>query len=563
MKYILIFVILTLISPAFAQRGKKVQFIGGARSLISHANFTSTEDDSVTAPKSTGGYALVDLGIKINPNKSTEILGMFRIRNNFGAFWGGGVSFDVRQLYVRGVAGKVLRYQIGNLDYKLTPYTFYNHNADLLTRSVGTLGVKEDIFNYESFYKENTWRQQGASINFALQFPKVVKEIEFNGFITRLNPTDFNNILERLYGGGNVVITQSKHLMLGVNHVSIFDLQGTAVDSNAYSNNVSTLTYDVSFGGDKIKFGVDGESGISSSGMSLTPDETLKDYFIHARAYMNLKKKNLGFDVGYMDNGADFRSFGAQSKRIDYSQQNNFFKRYTNNQIVRPVSMYDLYNDPNLYSVGIQTGIMDYNPAVNNALPYGIATFNRRGAYVGASYSDSAKIIDASAKYYYLNEIRGQGTTVLKTFNYVNVDAHFSLSNLLNWKKELGVHAGLVFQQTTRDGDFTFEEVDLSSLTLNAGLEIEFIDKLSLMANVFVLQSAGTDQLPVRDANDVIVNYSEFRVSGIETNLAGGLKFDFSKTIYLAAMYEWNKNSFVADNPYNFNQMSIYYVIKF
>ena len=225
MKYILIFVILTLISPAFAQRGKKVQFIGGARSLISHANFTSTEDDSVTAPKSTGGYALVDLGIKINPNKSTEILGMFRIRNNFGAFWGGGVSFDVRQLYVRGVAGKVLRYQIGNLDYKLTPYTFYNHNADLLTRSVGTLGVKEDIFNYESFYKDNTWRQQGASINFALQFPKVVKEIEFNGFITRLNPTDFNNILERLYGGGNVVITQSKHLMLGVNHVSIFDLQ--------------------------------------------------------------------------------------------------------------------------------------------------------------------------------------------------------------------------------------------------------------------------------------------------------------------------------------------------
>ena len=53
---------------------------------------------------------------KINPNESTEILGMIRINNQFGGFYGAGVTFDVRQIHVKGVAGKVLRYQIGNID---------------------------------------------------------------------------------------------------------------------------------------------------------------------------------------------------------------------------------------------------------------------------------------------------------------------------------------------------------------------------------------------------------------------------------------------------------------
>jgi hypothetical protein len=488
---------------------------------------------------------------------------MFRIRNDFGGFYGGGVTFDVRQLYVRGVAKNILRYQIGTIDYKLTPYTFYNHNADILTRSSGTMAIKEDVFNYESFYKRNTWRQQGASINFALQFPKIVDQIEFNGFIARLNPTNFTNVLERLYGGGNIVITQGKHLMLGVNHASIFDLQGTAIDSNAFTNSVSTLTYDVSFGDDKMSYGIDGESGISSKGFSQDEDNELTDFFVHTRGYFNLPEKGLALDLGYMDNGADFRSYGAQSKRINYNQQNNFYNRYTNDQVLRPVSVYDIYNDPTLISNGITAGIMSYNPAVNNALPYGIATFNRRGGYLGASYKDKKKVIEVDAKYYFLTEVRGQGTTALKSFSFTNVNADFSLSKLKSWKKDFSIHGGLSHQLTTRTGDFTFEEVNLNSLTLNMGLEIEVIDDLFVMGNYFLLSSKGVDQLPVRDADEGIINYEEFSVDGMESNVAAGLRFDFSKTIYLAAMYEWNTNNFVIDSPYQFNQLSIYYVMKF
>jgi len=434
MKYALLFILGLLSAFPFAQGNKKVSFVGGARSQISHSNFTSEQEDTITAPRSTGGYALIDLGVKINPNPNTEILGMIRINNAFGGFWGGGVTFDVRQLYVKGVAANVVRYQIGNLDYKLTPYTFYNHNADLLVSTFATTKIKEDVLNYESFFGNNTWRRQGASVNFGLEFPKVFDEIEFNGFITRMNPTNLADILERLQGGGNVIF-KNKHFNLGVNQVSIFDLQGTAANEDAYRNNVSSVTYDVWLEKEKYKLGFDGESGISSVFTSTSVDNKLSDYFIHGRGYFQLKKKKLNFEVGYMDNGPDFRSFGAQSKRVDFNNQNNFYERYTNDQVVRAISAYDLYNDPALYGNQIVAGIMDYNPAVNNALPYGIATFNRRGGYLGASYTDSSEIVKTDLRYYYLQEIRGQGTTALRNFGYLNGTVKFSLSNWMKWDK--------------------------------------------------------------------------------------------------------------------------------
>ena len=133
----------------------------------------------------------------------------------------------------------------------------------------------------------------------------------------------------------------------------------------------------------------------------------------------------------------------------------------------------------------------------------------------------------------------------------------------MKWKKKLKLHAGLAYQTTNRSSEFVFEEVNLTSLTLNTSFEWEVIDQLYLLGNFFILQSSGTDQLPIRNSNDVIINYSSFNVDGMESNLAGGLKFNFSEKVYLALMYESSKNNFVVDNPYQFNQTSIYYIIKF
>lgn len=536
--------------------------MGGARSQLSYSTITN-EGDTITAPRSSGGYALIDLGVKISPNRNTEILGMIRINNEFGGFWGGGVTFDVRQLHVRGVAGNIVRYQIGNIDYKLTPYTFYNHNSDFLFGSFGSNRIKQDIVDYESFYRENNWRQQGASASFALEFPKIINELTVNSFLTRLNPSNQSNILERLYGGGNVVIEQSKHLDLGLNYVSAFDVLGTALDSNKLANNVTTATYKLKSENDKFKFGLEGEAGMASLKMKLLPEQDLNDYFFNAQIFLNSKKQQLNFTVGVMDNGPDFRSFGAQSKRVNFNQENNFFNRYTNQQILRPISNFDLYNDPGLYNQGITIGLMDYHPIINMVLPYGVASFNRRGFHGGLSFVNKKKNLSIENKNYLLSEIRGQGTTYLRKFLMSQVNASLQIHKLIGLKKEFILNTGLVVQNSSREGDFEFELIDMNTIIGNTSIEYELVDKLSIFANGMLLSANGNDQIPVRDETGQIINYDPINVSGNEFNWSTGIKFNFTKKIYLAAFYESNQNRLMPELDYQLNQFSVIYMMKF
>ena len=563
MKQILFLFFLITGLQAMAQSGKKVQFVGGARSVISNMSFETSEEDTVTPRKSAGGYALIDLGFRINPNPSTEILGMVRIKNDLGGFWGSNVAFDVRQIHVRGVAAKIVRYQIGNIDYKLTPYTFYNHNPDMLLSGIGALKIKEDILNYESFYnRNNTWRQQGAAADFGLAFPKLIDDVKFNGFITRLNPSNLSNIFERFYGGGNVVLKQSKYFSLGLNHGSIFDLKGTAASENTYSNKVNSLTYESKISKDNWELGLQGETGMSSAGNVLDSSQ-LEDFFSNTKVNFKLKKLNLNFAVGYLDNGADFRSAGAQSKRINYNQGNTFYNRYTNAQIQRGLSMFDLYNDPNLYSASISANIMDYDPSVNNALPFGMASFNRKGLYGEVQYQDTAKKYTFTANYFNLSEIRGQGTTNLKKFNYLLTTAKVDLKKILNIKREAGIEIGFSYQNTSRASEVQFETVSLKSASVSIGGQIEIVDKLFFMANVYHFESRGNDLLPVRDVNGAIINFQNYTAKRYENYYATGLKFNFTEDMYLSAFYERNLNNGNGLSPYTIDQLLIVYNLKF
>ena len=132
--FLLIIMIFSFSAGLFAQQKKTIDFIGGARSYMSNSaiNVQDSLPDTTTLKRNTGGYALIDMGVNIRPNDKTEIMGMFRIRNEYGGFWGAGVSFDVRQLWLKGIIGNVLRYQLGDLNLKQTPFTLYNNRVQLM-----------------------------------------------------------------------------------------------------------------------------------------------------------------------------------------------------------------------------------------------------------------------------------------------------------------------------------------------------------------------------------------------------------------------------------------------
>ena len=551
----------------YSQNEKKIQFVGTARSILNNDDIL-VKDDTITSKSNMGGYALIDLGVNILPNKNTEILGMIRIKNQLGGFYGAGVTFDVRQLYIKGIISNVVRYQLGDINYKLTPFTFYNNDYDDLIQHPQVFNIQKDIVNYETFYKNNTWRQQGAALDFSLEFSKFLKEIKFNGFINRINITDFNTVPDRFFTGGNIGIQQSKNVFVGFNYVSLFDLSGTSQNNSGFNNNVSSINYEVKFAKDNlVETRLFGETGLSNSGYSNdTSAPKLNDFFINMGISNLLKASHLKFSLSYLNVGPNFRSAGAQSKRLNYNNTPSFYDRYTNQQSLRSIGLFDLIRDEKLYNRSINSdGLMAYNPAYNNAMPYGIATFNRQGINAKVNFNDPKKILNLEIESYFLKELIGQGTTKLKSFKIIKSNAELNLKKLISIENNFKITAGFSFQSSIRNSETNYEEINLNSAIVNSGIEFELYKNIDILAGFIYNQAKGNEILPSRNIYSEVVDFNEYNINIKELMLGGGLRYRFSDKIYLAALYQNydNSNKLNSEFSYSMNQFIIIYNMKF
>lgn len=551
----------------YSQNEKKIQFVGTARSILNNDDIL-VKDDTITSKSNMGGYALIDLGVNIFPNKNTEVLGMIRIKNQLGGFYGAGVTFDVRQLYIKGIISNVVRYQLGDINYKLTPFTFYNNDFDDLVQHPQVFNIQKDIVNYETFYKNNTWRQQGAALDFSLEFSRFLKEIKFNGFINRINITDFNTVPDRFFTGGNIGIQQSKNVFVGFNYVSLFDLSGTSQNNSGFNNNVSSINYEVKFAKDNlVETRLFGETGLSNSGYSNdTSAPKLNDFFINMGISNLLKASHLKFSLSYLNVGPNFRSAGAQSKRLNYNNTPSFYDRYTNQQSLRSIGLFDLIRDEKLYNRSINSdGLMAYNPAYNNAMPYGIATFNRQGINAKVNFNDPKKILNLEIESYFLKELIGQGTTKLKSFKIIKSNAELNLKKLISIENNFKITAGFSFQSSIRNSETNYEEINLNSAIVNTGIEFELYKNIDILAGFIYNQAKGNEILPSRNIYSEVVDFNEYNINIKELMLGGGLRYRFSDKIYLAALYQNydNSNKLNSQFSYSMNQFIIIYNMKF
>ena len=385
---------------AFAQDNNKKYWLSGSARNVINLDEIYTEDDSLVTSKVEYGHTLVDLSANIKPNDDTYINAILRVRNEYGGFWGSGVTFDLRQLYMKGLIANAIRYQVGDFSYKLTPFTFYNNHEEMYENSLDLLRTYSDIIHYDYFYFDNTWRQQGAAVDFSLEFKDYLDEIQFNMFTSRLNSSNFSTISDRIFYGGNITMLQSEHLSFGVNYVNVQDVAGTSNSMEIFKNPVFTASYALKNNFDDFKIKVEGESGRSELTTENDPYAPLtSDFFHYSRAHFLHTDLNTSLSVSYRNVGPDFRSTAAQSRRLRYTSQSEQFTRYTNDQIVRPIGLWDIYNDASLYNTTIETGLSEYYPEYNNIDPFGIATPNRKG------FDFALERIDKEHGYEFLSKI--------------------------------------------------------------------------------------------------------------------------------------------------------------
>lgn len=533
------FLIFMCVMDVAAQKERKVTFVGGARSIMTNNRLSVTDTllaDTTTAKRNTGGYALIDLGVNIKPNKNTEILGMFRIRNGFGGFWGSDVTFDVRQVYLKGVVANTLRYQLGDLNLKQTPFLLYNHHPDAIDSLPEIFNLQRNIVNYEKFYMNNTWRMQGANVDFGLTFRDLIKEINFTGFVTRMNATNFANIPDRLMAGGVVDVVQSKKFRVGYNVNSVFDVLGTVKDSNVFRNNVQSIdaSFQTKIGSQQLTVAAElGNSHYMYTLDTLAPH--LKDYFAHAHATIALPKYNLKATLGYLNVGPEYRSIGAQSRDVNYSALPAFYDRYTNAQSVRPLSLFDAITNDAIYNRTLTSKLMVGNNIFNNAMQYGIATFNRVGLYGRVHYK---KNIDANVSYYNLSEIKGQGTLSLRNFSILKMNAMAPLHSFLKMKNKLELHVGAMWQNTTRNSSAAVENVSLQNTMANIGLRFEVFKDFDLLAGFILQNTIGDDFVAERNDYSEVTYFNQQKYDVNQQLSALGVRYNFTSKIYLSGIYQ-------------------------
>ncbi len=539
LRYCLLGLLVFTSFTTMAERKKKIEFVGGARSIVDQSVIAAVDTipDTSSLRKQTGGYALADIGLEIRPNNQTEIMGMFRIRNDFGGFWGAGVSFDVRQLWLKGVLGNVLKYQVGDINLKQTPFTLYNHHADRLDSMPEVFQLQNDIINYENFYSpDNTWRQQGVSLDFGLTFSKILREIDFNIYATRLRATDFVNTPERIMPGGSVDLWIRDNLSVGYNINATTDLPRTVEDpSDQFRNTVQSVDVHVSDDLGNLSLAFDAELGASKTRyIERFSEEELLGGFFHFNFSVEVPDYNLEAHVGMVSVTPEFRSVGAQSKDVNYAVRSSYYPYFTSARAARPTSLMDVMTNLDLYERSVSSQLMPTSAIYNNISPYGLATFNRYGLLLGMSYKPTYMQVDFQNRR--LREFIGQGTTQLRQFNSLQLLTKLHIDEMTSMQKKLDLSFGLRNDRTWRDGNL--EKIDLTSTWLSAGIDWEFFENIDFLGGIILQGTEGNEFVTERDEYTRPDFYKKEEYDMAQNAISMGLRYRFSEQIALSALFQ-------------------------
>jgi hypothetical protein len=373
---------------------------------------------------------------------------------------------------------------------------------------------------------------------------------------------------DRVFFGGNITMLQSRNFSVGVNYINLTDIAGTSNNTGEFKNPVITGNYKINIDLNDLRLQLDGESGISKS--CIENDRELpilvEDYFNYAKLKAQYKPLDLSFEIAYRNVGQGYRSAGAQMRRLKYASQAFMFDRYTNEQIVRPVGMWDIHNDPSLYKSQIQVGLAEYYPQYNNIDPYGLATPNRKGFDFSISHQDEDNRFRLSLDYGFLSEIVGLGTDELKKFNSIAVNSEINIHNMLeNYDKQIKIQLGFLSDKTNRSGEQAFINSDLNTQRIYAGFSLELTKNLYYLMGYEHIQASGNDQLAVRNQYDIVEDLNPFSTELTEKIFGQGLRYEFDDHNNLQILWQkYNWSNPVLEVPdYGFNRLSVIYLMKF
>ena len=561
-----------------AQTNENIWFDGLSRSYFARdAIDKSVTDDTLSVKSTSNGYSMLDLNTHVNPIKNMEIFAQLRIRNSFGSFFGSGTQVNVRQLKAKGIINNKIRFSIGDLFLKQSKFTLYNYDDEILRDENDILKAYRDIINYENFYTENRWRLHGIQTDFSFKFDRFVRNVGFDFFITRpsgsrqINETTYSSDL--LFSGSSIFSQINKRISLFGNYVNLFEEESSGTKNISVRNPVYDFSMLYHFGSNKYRVEQKIQTGFSrrywlhsdlENDMSdYTSNDTKGMYFELDNKYLK-NDSTLFLTIGYRYVDPNFRSAGAQTRRLDYSSnRNTIYPFYTNMSLIRPSSTFDLISDEQLYNQNLSSVLMNFNPIYSNILPYGDATPNRNGVYFNGLINNKKKIFVAKFNASFYSEVIGQGTSEKRNFTLFKGNFKINFHQLLNLENEFILSASSVSEYTKRGGK-EISSLNLFSHQMNVSANVELVKKLFVQVSYNQISAFGNEFLTQRDNFGNINYFTSVQIDQKDHLLSSGLLYKIRDNVYANIQYNlWGMK--FADQPYldyNYNRFILILSVK-
>tara|TARA_B100002052_G_scaffold166263_1_gene151424 strand:+ start:17666 stop:19420 length:1755 start_codon:yes stop_codon:yes gene_type:complete len=561
-----------------AQIRENIWFDGLSRSYFARDAVDKSTDDTISARNSSNGYNLLDLNTHVNPIKDIEIFAQLRIRNSFGGFFGSGTEINVRQLKAKGVINNKIRFSVGDLFLKQSKFTLFNYDEELSGFENNMLKSYRDIINYENFYTENRWRLHGIQTDFSFEFDRYIRTLGFDFFVSRpsgsrqINETTYSSDL--LLSGGSMVSEINKKFTLSANYINLFEVASSGTKNISVRNPVHDMSLLYYFGKDNYRIEQKLQTGFSKrywlhseleNGIADSISNNIQGMYVEFENRYLKKDSTLFLTVGYRYVDPNFRSAGAQTRRLDHTNgnRNTIYPIYTNMSLIRPPSVFDFVSDDQLYNQDLSSILMIYNPIYSNILPYGDATPNRTGFYLKSRLNSKNKLLSTKINAGFLKEVIGQGTESKRDFLLFKGLFKINFHRWLNWKKELTLSASSESEFTRRGGE-EVSSVNLFSHQINTSLNAELVKKFFIQASFKQLNANGNEFITQRDNYGKITYYTSTQIDQKDHILSFGMLYKFRKNVYANLNYSWWGLNFTDQSysDYKYNRLILILSVK-
>ena len=545
-----------MLSPILVQSQvkSKLWYDGNSRVIFNRDALEGTikDIDTVSTRSNGGGSTVLDLGFHFTPVDDIEIFSEIRLKNDFGGMWGNKSVVELRRLSAKGIVNNKIAFSIGDIYLKQTKFTLYNYEQELSQYEPSVFKFYRDYVNYENYYQSNYHRLQGLQTNFSFNMYNFIEQLDFDAFTARVRGVEWLGKPELLMLGGSAMVRLSNKINLGSHYVNTFEVLSSSNGTIAYYNPVlnTQISYSGSVNDNPYKMLLEG--GFSKRGWdgdSLAPEVTGN----FMQASIHSKRINGELDLGFRYVDSDFRSMGAQTRRIQYNNSTTTYPYYSNNYTQRKVSLLDVMSDPNVYNKNLSTSLMSYNPMYSSVTPYGDATPNRIGFTAKISNMNITDFFSTNIQTQYFSEVIGQGTTQKRMLNKSALQSMLLLNKLLSTKKSLILEGSMNLETVNRAGE-DFEKIDFTSILYSGSISYELIKNFKIIAGAKVFYAEGNEFIADRDKYDQINDYSNHIYDSKETILIAGLQHHFTEDIYFTMQY----NQFnVLDKTNTYDEFSL------